>query len=53
MTISPSESFQQVCRTRNINKLIFHGNEQDKAAPFKTLEETKKHYKESIHHLRN
>ena len=49
MTISPSESFQQVCRTRHIKKLYFHGSERDKTVPFKTLEQTKQHFKESVH----
>ena len=48
MTISPSESFQQVCRTRNIKKLYFHGNDKNKIVQFKTLEQTKKHFKESL-----
>ena len=49
MTISPSESFQQVCRTRNINNLYFHGNDKDKATKFKKIEDTTKYYKQSIH----
>ena len=48
MTISPSESFQQVCRTRNIKNLYFHGNDKNKVVQFKTLEQTKKHFKESL-----
>ena len=48
MTISPSESFQQLCRTRNIKNLYFHGNDKNKIVPFKTLEQTKKHFKESL-----
>ena len=49
MTISPSESFQQVCRTRNIKKMYFHGNDKDKATKFKTIEDTTKYFKQSIH----
>ena len=48
-TISPSESFQQMARTRNIKRLYFHGNDINKEAPFYTLEETADYYKESIH----
>ena len=48
MTISPSESFQQVCRTRYIKNLYFHGNDKNKQVPFKTIGEAKQHFRESI-----
>ena len=48
MTISPSESFQQVCRTRNIRNLYFHGNDKNKQVPFNTIEETKEHFSVSV-----
>ena len=48
MTISPSESFQQVCRTRNIRNLYFHGKDKNKQVPFYSFEETKEHFRQSI-----
>ena len=47
-TISPSESFQQATRTRNIKNLYFYGVDKNKAVKFKTLDEVENFYKNNI-----
>jgi len=48
MTITPSESFQQATRTRNIKNLYFHGVDKNKEVRFKTLNEVEDFYKTHI-----
>lgn len=46
-TLNPSDSFQQLTRTRNIRNVYFYINEKIKInnAEFKNIEECKEHYK--------
>jgi len=48
MTITPSESFQQATRTRNIKNLYFYGVDKNKEVRFKTLNEVEDFYKTHI-----
>ena len=47
-TVSPSESFQQMARTRNIKRLYFHGNDKNKEVLYHTIEVTAERYKNTI-----
>jgi len=47
-TISPSESFQQATRCRNIRNLYFYGVDKNSKVDFRTLEEVEEHYRNNI-----
>jgi len=52
-TISPSESFQQATRCRNIKTLYFYGVDENSFVENKTLEAVKEHYKYNLHLLKH
>ena len=47
-TISPSESFQQATRCRNIRNLYFYGVDKNSKVDFRTLEEVEEYYRNNI-----